>query len=214
MAENGSKSKQFLKDFHSDKGIRLTFRKVSPEDLEELYKISDLIISEKNIPQFKSLIHTVLKELIQNAVKATQKRVYYRKNGIDIQKSNSDDIDKFKESFTNGSILALMEEEHIEFAAEVCFIDDKDSFKISVRNHGEMNSVERKNVDFMFNRGKDAEDVSDLLGEEISNKEGGGLGLSMIMILMKKLSIPSENLFFRTNDSFTVFNFIIPYNNN
>lgn len=206
-----SKPNNLMNDFHSENGLKLNYKQVSNKELDELYEIAEIILKEKNEIEFKSFLQTVIKELIQNAVKATQKRIYFKKNGIDIKSVNNSDLDKFKESITNGSILALLEEESIDYAAEIIFKDEKNSFKISVKNHGEMNSTERKNVEFMFSRGKDVEDVSDLLSEETNNKEGGGLGLSMILILMRKLSIPQENLYFRTNDLYTIFNLIIPY---
>jgi signal transduction histidine kinase len=205
------KPNNLMNDFHSVDGLKLNYRQVTSKELDELYEITEIILKEKKEIEYKSFLQTVLKELIQNAVKATQKRIYFKKFGFDIKKTTVADVDKFKESITNGTIHALMEEDSIDFAAEVCFRDDKDSFKITVRNHGEMNSLERKNVEFMFTRGRDVEDVSDLLTEETGNKEGGGLGLSMILILMRKLNIPSENLYFRTNDLYTIFTIIIPY---
>ena len=206
-----SKSNNLMNDFHSENGLKLNYRQVSNKELDELYEITEIILKEKNELEFKSFLQTVIKELVQNAVKATQKRLYFKKNGIDIKVVNNSDLEKFKESITNGSILSIMDEESIDYAVEIIIKDEKDSFKISVKNHGEMNSTERKNVEFMFSRGKDAEDVSDLLSEETNNKEGGGLGLSMILILMRKLNIPQENLYFRTNDLYTIFNLIVPY---
>lgn len=206
-----SKSNNLMEDFLSEKGLKLNYKQVSNKELDELYEITEIILKEKNELEYKSLLQTVIKELVQNAVKATQKRLYFKKNGIDIKSVNNSDLENFKESITNGSIFSIMDEESIDYAVEIIFKDEKDSFKISVKNHGEMNSTERKNVEFMFGRGKDAEDVSDLLSEETNNKEGGGLGLSMILILMRKLNIPQENLYFRTNDLYTIFNLIIPY---
>ncbi len=206
-----SKSNNLMNDFISEKGLKLNYKQVSNKELDELYEITEIILKEKNELEYKSFLQTVLKELVQNAVKATQKRFFFKKNGIDIKAVNNSDLENFKESITSGSIFSIMENELIDYAVEIVFKDEKDSFKISVKNHGEMNSTERKNVEFMFNRGKDAEDVSDLLTEETNNKEGGGLGLSMILILMRKLNIPQENLYFRTNDLYTIFNLIVPY---
>ena len=100
----------------------------------------------------------------------------------------------------------------MDFLVELNFQEvDKKYFLITVRNHGEMNSSEIKNVNFMIERGRRTNEVSDLLSDETSNKEGGGLGLSMIVILMKKLGLTPDCLYYEVKDSFTTFNVKIPY---
>ena len=62
----------------------------------------------------------------------------------------------------------------------------------------------------MIERGKINSQISDLLGDEVRQREGGGLGLSMIIVLMKNLNIPINNLFFTLKGGHTHFRLKVP----
>ena len=142
-----------------------------------------------------------------------KKRIFFKNNGLDIDKNQKKAIEQFKESMSNGDIHTHLLSEGMEFLVELGYQEvNEKSLLISVRNHGEMNEGEIKNVNFMIERGRKTNEVSDLLSDETSNKEGGGLGLSMIVILMKKLGLTPDCLYYEVKDSFTSFNVRIPYN--
>lgn len=203
---------EFLKQLHSGEAIKIPFRQVTPIEMDYVRIITESILQEKQLTHFFAFTHTVIKEFLQNGVKATQKRIYFKNQGLDIDKNNKHAIEQFKESMSNGNIHSHLLTEDMEFLVELSFQEvDHKSVLITVRNHGEMNAGEIKNVNFMIERGRRTGEVSDLLSDETSNKEGGGLGLSMIVILMKKLGLTPDCLYYDVKDSFTSFNMRIPY---
>lgn len=215
MSSPNIESAEFLELFHSGKVIKIPFQQVTPIEMDYIRRITEILLQDKNLTQFFAFAHTVIKEFMQNGIKATQKRIYFKSQGLDIDKNQKQAIEKFKESISSGSIHTHLLSEGMEFLVELSFqqVEDK-CILISVRNHGEMNAGEMKNVNFMIDRGKRTNEVSDLLSDETSNKEGGGLGLSMIVILMKKLGLTPQSLYYEVKNSFTSFNIQIPYSKN
>ena len=208
-------SPEFIKLFLSGEPIRIKFKQATPIEMDYVRKVTEKLLTTKNLTQFFAFTHTVIKEFMQNGVKATQKRIYFKNNGLDIDMNHQHAVEQFKESISNGNINSHVLTDGLDFLVELCFQEiEKKSILISVKNHGEMNSGEIKNVNFMIDRGRRTSEVSDLLSDDTSNKEGGGLGLSMIVILMKKLGLTPDCLYYEIKDSFTSFNIRIPYNVN
>ena len=212
MNSHNIESAEFLRIFHSGQPVVIKFQQVSPLDMDHVRKVTETLLEEKKLTHFFAFAHTVIKEFLQNGVEATQKRIFFKNNGLDIDKNHKQAIEQFKESMSNGDIHTHLLMEGMEFLVELSFQEvNKNSILIVVRNHGEMNASEIKNVNFMIDRGRKTNEVSDLLSDETSNKEGGGLGLSMIVILMKKLGLTPDCLYYEVKDSFTSFNVRIPY---
>jgi hypothetical protein len=213
MNSHNIESAEFLRSFHSGQPIKFRFQQVSPIEMEHVRRVTEILLQENKLTHFFAFAHTVIKEFLQNGVKATQKRIFFKNNGLDIDKNHKQAIEQFKESMSNGDIHTHLLSEGMEFLVELSFQEiDQKNIRITVRNHGEMNASEIKNVNFMIDRGRKTNEVSDLLSDETSNKEGGGLGLSMIVILMKKLGLTPDCLYYEVKDSFTSFNVRIPYN--
>ncbi len=213
MNSHNIESTEFVRLFHSGQSINFRFQQVSPLEMEHVRRVTEILLQENNMNHFFAFAHTVIKEFLQNGVKATQKRIFFKNNGLDIDKNHKKAIEQFKESMSNGDIHSHLLMEGMEFLVELSFQEiEQKSLLISVRNHGEMNSGEIKNVNFMIDRGRRTNEVSDLLSDETANKEGGGLGLSMIVILMKKLGLTPDCLYYEVKDAFTSFNVRIPYN--
>lgn len=173
---------------------------------------SQRLFWKKKIDSFLCLCAHCDKGVLTKWRQSYTKRIFFKNNGLDIDKNHKQAIEQFKESMSNGDIHTHLLMEGMEFLVELSFQEiNKNSILIVVRNHGEMNASEIKNVNFMIDRGRKTNEVSDLLSDETSNKEGGGLGLSMIVILMKKLGLTPDCLYYEVKDSFTSFNVRIPY---
>ena len=213
MNSHNIESADFIRLFRTGHPVNFRFLQVNPAEMEQVCRVTEILLQENNLTHFSAFANTVIKEFLQNGVKATQKRIFFKNNGLDIDKNHKQAIEQFKESMSSGEIHTHLLSKDMDFLVELNFQEiDKKSLLISVRNHGEMNASEIKNVNFMIDRGRRTAEVSDLLSDDTSNKEGGGLGLSMIVILMKKLNLTPDCLYYEVKDSFTSFNVRIPYN--
>lgn len=213
MNSHNIESADFIRLFRAGQPVNFRFMQVNPAEMEQVRRVTEILLQENNLTHFSAFANTVIKEFLQNGAKATQKRIFFKNNGLDIDKNHKQAIEQFKESMSSGEIHSHLLTKDMDFLVELNFQEiDKKSLLISVRNHGEMNASEIKNVNFMIDRGRRTAEVSDLLSDETSNKEGGGLGLSMIVILMKKLNLTPDCLYYEVKDSFTSFNVRIPYN--
>lgn len=190
--------------------VRFAYKSYKSSDLEEIYSISRELLHYRHVEDLYSFVKTALKELVQNAVKATQKRVFFIANNIDFFTNYDKGLIKFKEALANSLVQNYSLPDSVEFTAEVIFKNEPTYILLTVRNMGELHKHEKENITVMLERGKFYSQVSDLLTEETKHKEGGGLGLSMIVILMKNLNIPLDNLYFESKEGFTVFTLKIP----
>ena len=191
----------------------IIIKKFSYDLLGFIYKTSDEILDKNNARIYSSFFHTVLKELVQNAVKATYKRIYYQLNKYDLNTDNSEIKEKFKESYPQFISSFIEVESYYDHLAEVEISRyNKDYILLSVKNECEMISNEKNAVNFMIERGKQKSHVADLLHDELNStqKEGGGLGISMIIVLLKNLDLPAENFSYESKNGFTEFKVVVP----
>jgi hypothetical protein len=201
----------YLNAFQKGESVTIQYRRLHLDDLFKVYNLVDELLISKNLQSYLPYAKTALKEMVQNAVKATQKRVYFQKNGWDIQKDYQIGMKHFSEYMQDSKNMPLPD--GILFSAEIQFIHKAENLDILVRNYGEMTEQEKKNLEYMFARGSRMKSVQELLENEVKQKEGGGLGISMILVLGKSLKIANP-LRFQTQSGFTEFFLTLPTKQN
>lgn len=202
----------YIDAFNKGEPVKIVLKRFSFDQLSDIYYVLGQLLNHKELTNYYPLLQTALKELVQNAIKATRKRLFYKKIGLDIIKEHDKGLDRFRESFEQFTPDEFtIENENVKYTAEVSFFCYPEYLLISVRNYGEMTAEERKNVDFMLERGKRFTQVAEILTDEVQTREGGGLGLSMIVILLKNAKLPLDGLFYESENSFTTFYIKLPY---
>ncbi|MCB1179831.1 MAG: hypothetical protein KDK36_19800 [Leptospiraceae bacterium] len=201
--------KSYLSAFENGENVQIQYKRFQLEDLIRVYDIVGELLLKAKLDSFIPFVKTSLKELVQNAVKATQKRIYFQKSGLDISKNYEEGMVNFSEFLQSNKNMPIPD--GILFSAEIRFEQMKDSLRIVVKNYGEVTSEERKSLELMFSRGKTMHSVQELLENEVKQKEGGGLGISMIIVLGRSLKI-NDPLKFESKNGFTEFVLTIPVN--
>ncbi len=197
----------YLSAFQKGESVTIQYRRFQLDDLIKVYDLVGELLISKNLQTYLPYAKTALKEMVQNAVKATQKRAYFQKNGWDIQKDYQSGMKHFSEYMQESKNTPLPE--GILFSAEIRFVQSTEKLDIVVRNYGEITEQEKKNLELMFARGSRMNSVQELLENEVKQKEGGGLGISMILVLGKSLNIQNP-LRFQTQSGFTEFFLTLP----
>lgn len=197
---------EYLAAFDHGEPVKILLKRFSFDQLGEIYFVLGQLLISRKLISYQPFMQTAMKELVQNAIKATRKRMFYKKIGLDIIKDHEKGLDRFRESFSETMPEDFEISGDILYTAEVSFFSlEKGNVLITVKNYGEMTKEERTNVDFMIERGNKFSHVSDILTDEVKTREGGGLGLSMIIILLKNAKLPADSLYYESKDGFTTF---------
>lgn len=160
MNSHNIESAEFLRIFHSGQPVVIKFQQVSPLDMDYVRKVTETLLEEK-IDSFLCLCAHCDKGVLTKWRQSYTKRIFFKNNGLDIDKNHKQAIEQFKESMSNGDIHTHLLMEGMEFLVELSFQEiNKNSILIVVRNHGEMNASEIKNVNFMIDRGRKTNEVS------------------------------------------------------
>lgn len=165
------------------------------EQLERELRLPDLCLT---------LFHVVL-ELASNAVKANIKRVYFKKHGYSMQDSRSyeEGLKAFSLAYPtideNEYAVAL---DQMHFIVRVEVNVDEDRLLIYVENNADLLEEEERRIRRLLGASmhgvKDIVEFSEHYGDE---SEGKGLGLAMIVFLMKDMGFnPSHFRVYRENE--------------
>lgn len=202
--------KNYLDAFKNGAVLKIGLKKFTFEALSEIYPIVNELLEAKNLSKYTSFLHVAIREMVQNAIKATQKRIFFIRNNLDIIQDHAEGTEKFKQAIANEETKTIELNDYAKFTAEILFGVRHGHFVMVVKNYGQMTKQEIKSVEHMIERGRINDQISDLLGDEVRQREGGGLGLSMIIVLMKNLEIPTDNLFFTLKGGYTHFCLKVP----
>ncbi len=187
------------------------------QDLQNIYSLyQDLDFLRKNT----IAIDMIIKELIQNSIKANIKRWV-----LDRYKLNPENEQEYYKS------LRILK--HILYFIKVEDFEKKDlefnyNFKVYLSFHPEMMIIHVLNQKSLFsieehrvrNKFKESEDLDTLYEYYLKfsdTEEGAGMGIAIINLLLKQIGLNSRNFsifsFFDGRESYTVSRVIIPFKN-
>jgi hypothetical protein len=202
--------KSYIDSFSKGHEVMIRLRSFDFGYLAEINSIAEKILIDQNLTIYMEYLKTALKEMVQNSIKATQKRVFFESNGWNLEDQNQDQMEEFKLYFQKGK--ANLFPKLLPYTSEIFFQKIKNYFFITVRNLGTITKNENLILTHMFERGWRMDSVPDLLEEENHHKEGGGLGISMIIVIGKKFYSNNDLLTFMSIDGVTEFCLKLPIN--
>lgn len=160
------------------------------------------------------ILYTILKELIINAIKANQKRVFFEENNYNIK--NQEDytigIKRYKKIFsenmgdTYGPKCKMK-----DYYCLILFEFDKNGIKIEIRNNTPIAEQEEKSIRDKLANAMGYDDLAQFYMENADNTEGAGLGLALIIIMMKSEGIDPNFFRISITDEFTSARLEIPF---
>lgn len=164
-------------------------------------------------------LYTILKELVINGCKANQKRIFFEENGFDInnEESYKKGMEEFKKNFS--------EEMSIEYGKKakqkglyviIDFEFNNDGLRIEVVNNSTIAPQEEKIMREKLKRSMGYNDLAEFYMDQamMGEAEGAGLGLALVIILLKGEGIDPN--FFRIiiDKDKTIARLEIPFNEN
>lgn len=177
--------------------------------------INNLLVYLLNVTdqqQLMSYLSYSALELLSNASKANSKRIYFQEKGLDIFNANdyangmltfSTDLGVNKKHF-----MELVEKEDLYIKLS---IQADENIKISVSNKAKLTEAEYKRINDKFERAKVYKSMEEAL-TDIDKTEGSGLGIIIIVLMLKQIGLDRDNLIFESENGITTFSISIPLN--
>jgi hypothetical protein len=161
-------------------------------------------------------LYTCLMELLNNAVKANYKNIYFE--NYNPEKKGSIDYPTALKLFK----LEIGRKEHVlqrmaddrKLTADVIFRILDDALHVSVVNYIHMTADEYRNVMHKFETAKICRNLTEyfIRNEHDPFREGAGLGLVLVIMILKSLGLDSSRLTINSDTETTIASLLIPLN--
>ena len=183
-----------------------TFPKSVESYVDELLRV---FLTEINQPQMIETFAYCFKELVYNAKKANTKRVYFEEKRLDI--NNPEEYAKGMEGFKQDTLKnqkyyhALQKKKGLYI--KILLQTKNNKVKLEIRNKAELSVNEYKRIHDKITRAQQYSSVENMLDES----EGAGLGLIMMILILKKIGLTDENYQVLSENGETITRLILPF---
>ncbi|WCL51065.1 histidine kinase [Leptospira sp. GIMC2001] len=178
-------------------------------------KVITEILSFVGHDRYVEMLYTITKELAINGVKANQKRVFFEDEGLDIMnaKDYQIGIENYKKKFSE----KMAEEYGKRCLARGVFVNIRfhyceDGMYVEVKNNTPVIKDEEQRMREKMKKAMGYNDIAEFYMDNMDNTEGAGLGIALIMILMKNEDIDPNLFRIITTPSHTIARVEIPFN--
>jgi len=182
------------------------------EDIEHAVGVLRVCLAEIGQEGLFDQLTFCLRELIDNALKANLKRVIFAAEHLDI--NADDDYERGMLSFQEKR--ATEESRYMSLLVggplyvEVRFQLQPPLFTIAVINNTPMVEAERRKVLSRQAKAKIHNSIAEVIEEISDDSESAGLGLVMLIMILRKIGVPEENFRFIREDTCTIFSIEVP----
>jgi len=135
-----------------------------------------------------------LSELVGNAKKANTKRVYFKEKGLDVHNRRDylEGMKTFKNDTLDNIQHYLDEQEKQELYVRMILQIRGNKVRIEVRNNASLSYFEYVRIHDKLSRAQQYKSVDQALKQLLDDSEGAGLGLVIMILMLKKLGLSEE----------------------
>jgi putative nucleotidyltransferase with HDIG domain len=182
----------------------------------ELYmeEVLDVFLTEIGQKKLKDYLIYCLRELAVNAKKANTKRVYFEELELDI--NDADEYERGMQSFKQVTLdniehyLSLQKEQGLYI--KLLFQAKGQSILLEVRNNVEINKKEYIRIHDKLARARTYGSLEEVMGQVVDSTEGAGLGLVILILMLKKIGLSEDCFDIFAEKGETVARITIPVN--
>lgn len=176
--------------------------------------ILKILAAQGNIFLLETMI-TIIREIVFNAFKANLKRIYFEKSGIDINDSAKYEslMKNFKEDYLY-NITSIESEitSNQNYHIQITFGYKQGDLRIAVYNNAKIIKEEYDRISSRIEQSKISNNLAEAYNDVYDPIEGAGLGLVLMVFLLKNSGIGAENLTIEHNAEGITVSIIIPKN--
>ena len=192
--------------------IELRTDVLTPEDSEMMTSVVTDFLTLAGRSDMVDHVVYCLNELLTNAKKANTKRVYFEENGWKLDNPNDykSGMAEFKQATLSNidHYIDLMQKKGLYIIAK--FQVQNGIFLCEIRNNCKLVLEEYKRIHDKITRAQNYESVHEPLTELVDNSEGAGLGLIILIIMLKKFGLQPDGFSARVEGEETRISFRLP----
>lgn len=195
-------------------GLPLTITTYTlPKEIEVyVEQVVDSFLRQTNQLKLKDYVIYSVLELVVNAKKANTKRVYFAERGLDINDAEDYKLgmQNFKqETLGNiGHYLQMQREKGLYI--KIILKIRRNIINIEVRNNSIATRTELIRIQDKLARSRQFNNLNDAMMEVLDDSEGAGLGLVILVLMLKKLGLNDDCFSFKVTDKFTSAGISVP----
>jgi len=203
---------EYANAIKAGKEIYIQFYHVTPEVESLMIKALHMYLEQYDILYIKEMLLTVVKELVNNAVKANMKRVYFREKNLDINDTECyrQGMETFKDETYGEQMMNFDKLAAAKMVVRISFMSRNDNIIIHVINNSPILDEELKKIDARAKKAYKYSDISEAFDDVLDDSEGAGLGLIMALMLFKNAGLPEESFKVMRKEKLTVATLAIP----
>ena len=195
--------------------IPLTIKTYTLSHDTEVYleEVLEAFLTELGYTDIKDQLAYCLRELAVNAKKANTKRAYFLEKNLSLE--NPDDYDEgmktFKEETLDNIQYYLQKQKEQGLYIKIIFHTQGKTFNIMVRNNVEITRKEQIRVYDRIARSRAFTTMGEAFATVLDNSEGAGLGIVILILMLKKLGLAEDSFSIDMEEGETVAALSIPF---
>ena len=207
------KPNNYLETLSSKEDFFIQFKRLTEDVESQIIKLIHRFLENYDLIYYKNTVTSIIKELINNAIKANLKRLYFESLRLDINntKDYRKGMDNFKDDVfqkeENNIIKSLQTSKYM---VRVKFGIINDNLTISVINNSQILESELSKIKSRVAKAYRYKNIPEAFTDVLDDSEGAGLGLIIALMLIKNSGFPKNSFTISRNNALTSINLIIP----
>lgn len=194
--------------------IPLTIKTFTLPHETEIYleDILAVFLQELGQDKLKDPLAYCLRELAVNAKKANTKRVYFKERGLDLlnKQQYEDGMRNFKQETLNDINHFLELQKEAGLYIKIIFHARANRLNLYVTNNTEITRAEQIRVFDRIARSRAFDSLEEALATVIDDSEGAGLGIVILVLMLKKIGLDEDAFDIDTQKGETVARIVVP----
>ncbi|HOJ49958.1 MAG TPA: HDOD domain-containing protein [Spirochaetota bacterium] len=173
----------------------------------------EILIEEKLLKYLKEIsrddlfeaLNYIIKELSSNANKANLKRIHFRRKGLDINNKEhySIGVKDFSKEINEKSELYFNLAKEMGFFVKIEMYIENNNLVINIIDNSPILPFEIERIREKFKRAYRFKTLDEVFKEGIDFTEGGGLGLIVVILMLRKIGLDEKVMKILTNNEKT-----------
>jgi putative nucleotidyltransferase with HDIG domain len=195
-------------------GIPLTITTFTlPHEIEVyIEQVITIFLRQLDQEKLKDYIVYCVQELAVNAKKANTKRVYFTERGLDL--NNPDDyklgMSSFKENTLSNIAHYLQMQKEKGLYIRLMLQIKNNIIYVEIRNNVAATKTELIRIHDKLARSRQYDNLEEALSQVLDDSEGAGLGLVILVLMLKKMGLDEDCFDIIGTDKETIARIIIP----
>jgi HD-like signal output (HDOD) protein len=195
-------------------GIPLTITTYTlPHEIEVyIVKVLAVFLRLAGHENLRDYIEYCIQELSVNAKKANTKRVYFMEKCLDINDPGQykEGMANFKKDMFNNIAHYLQLQKDKGLYVKIIMLYSKDALQIEVRNNVVVSKIELIRIHDKIARSRQYGSLEDAFSQVLDDSEGAGLGLVVLILMLKKMGLTEDCFDITRTESETVAKLVVP----